>query len=303
MHTIDIPDRKEVYTMAEQMHELNERQYITLCYVLNGIESGNISQERAALMLTLSFASIRFSLRYWLMSKKAKELVHANLMQISKLTESVFERRTTANGETMLVPSIAFTDNKIKRFGRLSGPDDALTNCSFFEYKQAFGAWLQYQETQDVAHLDEMIAILYRPRVSFAWIKMRMKNFGGDSREKFTVKSNPLRLQARVKRVQKWPAHVKYGIWLWFTACMDFLRVGKPVIDGQEIDLSILYKGDDGNSAGIGLTGVLYSLAETGVFGDIEETGNANLYDVLARLYQVKLQTDNLKQKKERAGE
>jgi hypothetical protein len=124
-----------------------------------------------------------------------------------------------------------------------------------------------------------------------------MRNFNGDPRETYTVITNPRKLQNRIRKVEKWPAHIKYGIWLWFTACMEFLRTGKPVIDGIEIDLAILYKGDEGGSAGIGLTGILYSLAETGVFGGIRETGDSNLYDVLARLYQVKLQMDEIKAK------
>lgn len=297
MHTIEIPGKNETYTVAELMHELTSRQYIEFCKVISLINEGRISQQEAELKLLISFADIRFGIVYALMSRKQKEAVHLNLLQMVPMVRTVFVEKYFGAGEKYLVPSIDFTDNKIPRYHGLQGPADALTNCSFFEYKQAYSAWFQYQETQDVAHLDEMIAVLYRPNVAFAWVKSRMKNFAGDHRERFTAKSNPLRLQARINRVAKWPAHVKYGIWLWFTACMDFLRSGKPVIDGVEIDLSILYKGDDGGSAGIGLTGVLYSLAETGVFGGIEDTGNANLYDVLARLYQVKLQTDSLKQK------
>ena len=87
---------------------------------------------------------------------------------------------------------------------------------------------------------------------------------------------------------------------LWFGNCVDFIATGRPTIDGIEMDFSILFskKTDSDNTpAGIGLTGVIYSLAESSVFGNAEQTGNTNLYDVLVRLYQLKLELDALKDK------
>jgi hypothetical protein len=90
------------------------------------------------------------------------------------------------------------------------------------------------------------------------------------------------------------PLHIKTGIFLWFSSCVNYLREGKPLIDGNEIDLSILYKGGDENSSpGIGLTGLLFSLAENKVFGDLFETSNTGLYDIMARLYQLKQDYDS----------
>jgi hypothetical protein len=290
MHTIEIPAKNEMYFMPSEMHELNTRQYIALCHVLYLLEHSKISNEEAEMRLLLAFAEIKLNWRYALMSKRKKMLVHENLNQLLPLIKTVFEERQLSDGQTAMVPSLAFVDNKIRRYQNLIGPDDALQNCTFFEYKEAYAQWYQYQENQNEDHLNEMIAILYRPVKSFLQVQKRMKNFNGDSRETYNVVTNPRKLQNRIRKVEKWPSHIKYGIWLWFTACMEFLRTGKPVIDGIEIDLAILYKGEDGASAGIGLTGILYSLAETGVFGGIRETGDSNLYDVLARLYQVKLQ-------------
>ena len=301
MHTLEIPDRGETYGMASEMHELNTRQYIEFCRVLQLIEAEKITNDKAELLLVISFADVKFGFRYAFMGKGAKEKVHHGLLQLTPLTKSVFKEKQTESGEVYLVPSISFTDNKIPRYRGLVGPADALTNCTFYEYKQAYAAWMQYQETQEHEFLNEMIAVLYRPAVSFSFFRKRHAKFSGDIRKPLTVTTNPLFLQKRIKEVAKWPAHIKFGIWLWFTACMEYLRSGKPVIDGIEIDLSILYKGEGGGSAGIGITGLLYSLAETGVFGNIEETGNTNIYDVFARLYQVKLQMDeaisNLKKK------
>lgn len=296
MHTIEIPNRNETYTVAELMHELTSRQYIEFCKVISLINQGRISQQDAEMKLLISFADIRFGIVYALMSRKQKEAVHLNLLQMTPLVRTVFVEKNFRADEKYLVPSIDFTDNKIHRYKGLTGPADALTNCTFFEYKQAYSAWIQYQETKQDEFLDEMIAVLYRPQVKFAWIRKRQRDFSGDSREPISVNTNPLILERRIRKVSGWPHYIKYGIWLWFTACMDFLRTGKPIVDGIELDLSILYKGE-GGSVGIGLAGIIYSLAESGVFGDVEQTGNTNIYDVFARLYQVKLQMDQAKEK------
>lgn len=300
MHTIEIPSRGETHYMPSVISELNGDQFLVFCQVLKLIETEKITEEQGLLKLAISLADIDMGWKNWryaVMSKRKKIYVHENLNQLVTLAKTIFDFRQVDDKEIILLPSIAFIDNKIKNYRGFIGPDDALQNCTFFEYKELYAQWYQYQKTEDRKHLDEMIAIMYRPRKSFLRIRKLMKNYNGDPRQRYSVISNPIKLQQRIKKVAKWPDYVKYGIWLWVTGCMEFLRTGKPTIDGNEIDLSILYKGEDGGAAGIGLTGVLYSLAETGVFGGIRETGDANLYDVLARLYQVKLQMDEIKAK------
>ena len=81
---------------------------------------------------------------------------------------------------------------------------------------------------------------------------------------------------------------IRYGIFLYWSGCEEFLATGQPVIDGTKIDLSILFSKtpDQGNSNGIGLVGLLYTLSEGKVFGDIRQTDDQNLFDVLVKLYQ-----------------
>jgi hypothetical protein len=52
----------------------------------------------------------------------------------------------------------------------------------------------------------------------------------------------------------------------------------------------VLWEGGN-DTTGIGMAGVLFSLAETGVFGTLKEVERVNLYEGLARLYQVVIQT------------
>lgn len=297
MHTLYIPDRDETHLMPSEMAELSPRQYVEFCKVIWKLDQGKISMKNAEHAIVIALADIKITWKYALLSAAKKEQVHLGIVQLLPLVKTIFIEKEMESGETALIPSLSFLDNKIPSFRGLIGPGEALGNCTFLEYKEAYAQWYQYHENNEDEHLHPLIAILYRPKRKFLRFKKLRKNYNGDSREAYTVTTNPAILERRIKQVAKWPPWVKYGIWLWFTACMEFLRSGKPVIDGIEIDLSVLYKGNEGSGAGIGLTGVLYSLAETGVFGGIRETGDANLYDVLARLYQVKTQMDEIKAK------
>jgi hypothetical protein len=69
-------------------------------------------------------------------------------------------------------------------------------------------------------------------------------------------------------------------------------------IDGNKCMFSRIFRKGKGEGRsegeGIGLTGVLMSLAESGVFGNIKETADANVWDVLTRLYQLELQSEEM---------
>ena len=72
----------------------------------------------------------------------------------------------------------------------------------------------------------------------------------------------------------------------------------RPEVDGIELDLSKLYtKGSsDTSKTDVGMVGLLYSLAETAVFGSIEQTDNSNLWDIMIRLYQVVMQMQEIEE-------
>jgi hypothetical protein len=76
-----------------------------------------------------------------------------------------------------------------------------------------------------------------------------------------------------------------------------FLKEGEIEINGKPISLSILYethpldeKIDSEFSADIGLTGIIYQLAESNLFGDVKTTRKEGLYDIMLRLYQKRIE-------------
>jgi hypothetical protein len=149
-----------------------------------------------------------------------------------------------------------------------------MQEMTFLQFKDALAAANKYMETQDEAWLVRLAAVLYGPR---------NKKYRAETVDK------------RVKRFAKLKHNVLQLIFCYLMGCMHTLRTdgdGKGIeIDGVECRFSLIFgKEGKGGGEGIGLTGVLMSLAESGVFGNIKDTADADVWDVLARLYQLELQ-------------
>lgn len=293
MHTIEIPEIRKKLQMASCIEELQPADFMYLMQLVLLSKKGEITVDDFKTLLACRLLRVKKSRKYLLMKGVEKDTVHDNVNRISNLVDSFFVTETR-NGEDVRVLNLDFIRQMIPHVGRYYGPADALTNCTYYEYKEAFSYFQQFNTDQDETDLNLMIAVLYRPRRRFLWIRRRMANFNGQDRIPFTSRTNPAKLLKRASRIAGWKYEVKTGIYLWLNSCITYLRTGSPVIDGNVVDLSILYKGgDEDTKPGIGLTGLLFSLAESHVFGTLPETSEANLYDIMARLYQLKLDYDN----------
>ncbi|WP_312139503.1 hypothetical protein [Sphingobacterium sp.] len=170
---------------------------------------------------------------------------------------------------------------------RFYGPDDLLANLTLNEFKTALSFLNQYFELrtdqeQSLLYLDYFIATLYRPkdhtgeRVPFYKYIIEPSLF-----ENFSI----------------WK---KQMIAIWFSFCVKCLQREDILIDSIEVNLSVLFPEPNPNqhsnkTVSLGWTGIILDVAESGVFGDTERTGNTLLYDVL--LYLLKKHQDQPKQK------
>ena len=192
-----------------------------------------------------------------------------------------FEIKKTDDGKEIYEIMPGLTRNIIPelRVGlkKYYGPGDFLQGMTFAQFKDALTAAHKYMETHDDSWLTRLILICYLPKGE----KYRMK----------TV----LKRERKFKRVNT--TH-KFATFCYIMGCMQTLRTdagGNGIeIDGTRCRFSLIFGNKGGGkrkgSAGIGLTGVLMTLAESGVFGDTEKTADTDVWDVLARLYQLELQ-------------
>jgi hypothetical protein len=219
--------------------------------------------------------------------------IFMNVYRISESLNSLFSEEEF-EGRKVLVPITTTTKNLLPKIKRsflkrnLYGPSDAITDISFKEYDDANYHYRQYLETRSIDFLDALVATLYRPKRRLLWLLKLLPDYNGQQR----IKYNKNKIERRAKDIAKLPLHYKMAIFHFYHSCEKFLHEGEININGNAINLSVLYE-SDGDApqpkGSIGLTGLLFEMAETGVFGNAEQTANQNLFDIMSRLYQIKV--------------
>ena len=288
MHRIQIPSEKIDFEIPSRIEELTQSQYVCFVDLLLRFQKNLITIEEFRVALISKLMDLRINWKYFCYCEEKKEAINTRVYQLSELIESFFQYEER-NSKLVKVLQLSFVKNFIpKILGKYYGPDDALVNLTFYEYRIAHGYFHEYLKNDDEDALNRFIAVIYRRRKPFLWILKHLPWYDGEQRRHISSKSNPIYLKNRVKDIEKLSMAIRYGIFLYWSGCEEFLATGQPVIDGTKIDLSILFSKtpDQGNSNGIGLVGLLYTLSEGKVFGDIRETDDQNLFDVLVKLYQ-----------------
>lgn len=183
------------------------------------------------------------------------------------------------------------TTNLLPKIGKLAGPVSHGSDLRFGEYRTACEFYNRYTTTHDKASLDALTGILYRKPnkdINSQW-------FDGDYREAF----NKHHIGMYARRVAGVAEYVKWGVYQWFGYFCKYLMTGEFIIEGNTVCFATLFgqqaDGDTKADDSLGMTGVLFSLAESGTFGNIKETDNALLFEVMLKMLNDKQQIDKLK--------
>ena len=300
MHTIEIPAKKILLDFPSEINEMTNNQFVryvdyVLRYVNGAIDENLFKLNMAALLL-----NVRRGLGYFFLNKAKREQCETNIVRISELMAGFIDDNQEDGKREFKLKSVR---NFVPRILDYYGPGNCFENLSYCEYRLTRVFFKSFALDNREEDLNQMIAILYRPSKPGWFLRRYLKSCDGERRIVHNSKSNPLLLQRRLSRIARIPYHIRYAVFLYFSGCEDFLKTGKPVVDGIELDLSELYTGEsdpDDNRADVGMVGLLYSLTETGVFGSIEQTDGTNLWDIMIRLYQVVMQMQEMEDKYKR---
>ena len=208
---------------------------------------------------------------------------------IYKLSQTL-EWMWRVDDEGVVELTFTTTANLFPEWKNLRGPLSHGADLSFSEFRHAVILFNQYNETHEPELLDCLVGILYRKKGPF----YGKKNFDGRYREDFM----PARIDLYASRVRVMPAHLKYGVYLWFAYFCEYLLSGEFIVDGSQVCFAPVFerKKDDSQSdmQSIGMNSILFSIAESHIFGKVSETDEQPLLKIMLKLLDDKQRADYL---------
>lgn len=180
------------------------------------------------------------------------------------------------------------TVNLIPEWRYLRGPMSHGADLTFGEFRHAVAAVNRYNSGHGLADLQALCAILYRPPVDIK---------GCVGREPFREQY----MNRYMGLVESMPMWVRWGIYAWFSYFCEYLFSGTFIIDGLEVCFKPVFsrnrrdkdnRQDDVQS--LGMNSILFSVAESGVFGNARATDDTLLLRVMMKLLDDKQRADEL---------
>lgn len=158
---------------------------------------------------------------------------------------------------------------------RLYGPGDLLQDLTFGEFRHASAAVNRFFKNHDIADLDECIAFLYR-------VRSRKANRAG----RLVPDVDQRNARRHIHRASMLKGWQKNLVMMWFAACLKYLQSGVLEINGEEVDLSKLFAGDE-KSSGIsfGWNDLLVEVAKENTLGNIDRVDEEPLFSVLSIMW------------------
>ena len=158
---------------------------------------------------------------------------------------------------------------------RLYGPGELLQDLTFGEFRHASAAINRFFRSHEPEDLDECIAFLYRRRC-------RKANRAG----RMVPDVDQRTARGHIHRASRLKGWQKNLVMMWFAACLKYLQSGVLEINGEEVDLSKLFAGDE-KSSGIsfGWNDLLVEVAKENTLGNIDRVDEEPLFSVLSIMW------------------
>lgn len=157
----------------------------------------------------------------------------------------------------------------------LHGPGELLQDLTFGEFRRASAAINRFFRSHEPEDLDECIAFLYRRRC-------RKANRAG----RMVPDVDQRNARGHIHRASRLKGWQKNLVMMWFSACLKYLQSGVLEINGEEVDLSKLFAGDE-KSSGIsfGWNDLLVEVAKENTLGNIDRVDEEPLFSVLSIMW------------------
>lgn len=273
MHEIQIHQNKKRLYMPENLGECDNNQFAFMSDLFHQYQTQKISYEQLRYNAVYHLLNLKKGDRKTL-SQPERDRMEANIYQISTLVDSFFFHEEVED-KTQITLSQNFRHNPMKHIpllkGKLTGPRDNFEGMTFGQYLDALDKFGNFVQDPDIDLLYELCATLYQkgkysPKKTKATIKLLKANYFG----------------------------YVYGAYLLFTTFQQVINNSLIMIEGNLCDLSVLFEKPKNykkytSYPSIGMKSTAFVLAESGVFGTYKDVRNAHLWDIFARLYDLKV--------------
>lgn len=208
---------------------------------------------------------------------------------LADLVESFFE----VNQKEQKVIGLYYVHNPVPKnkilLTNYYGPSDSFNNITFGEYTDALRLFNQYHATGETYLLYIIASILYRPKKSFHYFRKALSSYDGDIRQSY----NSHQIEERASKFKYADFGFIYGVYLYFASFQQYITTAQIQWGGKELDLSILFESPEGEETtetipGIGMDSILFTMAESGLFGTLEKVNQTNLWQILIRMYDIR---------------
>jgi hypothetical protein len=149
----------------------------------------------------------------------------------------------------------------------LVGPGDWLAGVSVWEFSNAEHQLRKWTSSQANDDLDALVAVLYRPRRWFNWLRKLSPAYTGDARQVFNSKT----VASRARRVAHVSLVQRQAVLVYYLGCRAELELAYPH----------LFSGDEANGKDPNPWLTLIGRLPNDKFGDLEQISQRPLHTVL----------------------
>ena len=284
MHSIEIAEIGKRYWLPENLGECDRRQYLDMSKLVLMYQMAEINLEE-----------FRVHGLYALLNMKPEESALQNIQDekweniyiLSELLNSFFT--IDENQRMHLIQD--YIHNPVKsvkyKLRTLYGPKDAFFGFKYGQLEDGVGELFNFLREGDFKYLVKLFAI---------WHMFKGEKYGSFDMEK------------RIKFFEHLDIRYVYGFYLLFVSFFNFLTKECVIsIDGKDLDLTILFKSpentetDTNQPEGLGMRSTSFQLAESGVFGTLEELRDGDGMMVLIRMYDLVIRAQREERERQEA--
>lgn len=271
MHTLDFQEINKRIEIPENLAECDRRQYLDMAKLIFMYLHDEISREQFRLLGFYSLMNMEYSENELPNMQDEK---WQNIYILSELLESFFIEK---EGAKHLVFDYIHNPVKTMKYKVLSfqGPKDGFENMTWKQMIDGIGELHAYRESKKPESLLKLFSMFYLRK--------------GESYGKID-------LDKRMDYFKDVDIRFVYGFYLLFTSFVTFLMADAVIkVDGRDINLSLLFARDEDDEESeaaaavdlpeLGLRSTAFQLAESGVFGTMDELDHSNAWTVLLRMY------------------